>query len=194
MINNSILFNLFKPFTQYKIVIGGMALPIDVENGTILINFITTKPISKSNKQFLINESKIKENSVLETSFQIDFYRVNPMNILYIDAYLECEKVKEYLRSYAVQEYLKEFNIELLPVISNTTYLTDFTEQKKLVNRAFFELNLIYNSADVIEDMDTINKIIITNKYIFYGKGALNGKTKDRNPIRLPNTNKQHQR
>lgn len=169
MVNNSILFNMLKPATNYEIIVGGMALPIDVENGTILINYINNIPLSKSNKKMAVDDNKepiIKEGSVLQEQLQLDFYRINPLNNLYIDAYLECENVKEYLKSYQVQEYLKSFNIELLPIVNTTTYLTDLTEQKKLVNRAFFEVSLIYDSLEIIENIDTINKIIFTKSYI----------------------------
>ena len=169
MDNNVILFNLFKEITNYEIIIGGMAFPPDMEKGSLIINYINTIELSKSNKSKPIKDGeilKIKEYSLQQTLLQIDFYRVNPLNLNYIDCMQEALKVKEWLKSYQIQSYLKDLDIEILPNIGTITYLTDFTEQKKLVNRAFFEVNLIHKSVQVEEQLQNIENVKFINKII----------------------------
>ena len=163
----SLFYDILKPISDFEIVVGGTNLPIDFDNGTILITPLFSSVITRSDKNFkdiiargdkhyIIQSSKLKE------TYQIDFYKVNPQNETSIIAYDVAKRVQEYLKSYDVSEYLKRFDVEILPNFEVVSYTNDFTEQKKLVNRAFFEFS-VYFYENILQEIKIFDKIVVNN-------------------------------
>lgn len=169
----SLFYDILKPISDFDIVVGGTNLPIDYNKGTILITPLFSSVITRSDKNFkdiIAKDDKhyIKQGSKLKETYQIDFYKVNPQNETSIIAYDVAKRVQEYLKSYDVSEYLRRFDVEILPNFEVISYTNDFTEQKKLVNRAFFEFS-VYFYENILQEINIFDKITLENKHILRG-------------------------
>ena len=60
---------------------------------------------------------------------------------------------------------MQTIQAEILPTISQISFLTDFNEQKKLVNRAFFEVSIIFDVTNM-QDVNIFDKIALGNTLI----------------------------
>ena len=169
----SLFYDILKPISDFEIVVGGTNLPIDFDKGTMLITPLYSNVVTRSDKNFkdIIargDKHYIMQSSKLKETYQIDFYKVNPQNETSIIAYDVAKRVQEYLKSYDISEYLREHNVEILPNFEVISYTNDFTEQKKLVNRAFFEFS-VYFYQNILQEVNIFDKITAENKYIIEG-------------------------
>ena len=170
MIQAKIIYEIFSNFTNYKIVIGGSNNPLDFKKGSVLITLINSNVLSNSNKDFknLIDENQttlINQYSLVKLNYQIDIYKINNNKLGIIEVNNEALNIQEYLKSFDTQEHLKEYGIEILPCYANIVCLTEFNEQKHLINRAFFEFSLIHK-VQIQQKVDKIDKIKTNNTII----------------------------
>lgn len=169
MFDSTLLYSIISKGTSYDVIIGGGELASNFDKGSVIITLIQSKVLSQSYKDFEKIEQDeqggyITAYTRIQNNYQFDLYRANPRNLGYIDVERESIALREYLKSYDVQEYLSKHNVSILPAISQISYLNDFTEQKKLINRAFFEVSVIFevSSKEKVDmfDIITINNII----------------------------------
>ena len=163
MITSKILYEMIQPITSYEIIIGGALLPVNFKKGSVLITHINNSVLSNSNKNFtklidVNDDSFIEQYSIIQSNYQLDVYKINDNKQGIIEANQEALNIQEYLKSLDVQEYLKANNIEILPSYSNITCLSEFNEQKHLINRAFFEFSLI-SYISIKQKVNKIDKI-----------------------------------
>lgn len=167
MITNEVLFNLFKPITNYTIVIGGSHLPLDFKNGSVLISLINTEVLSNSNKVFSNpiqqgDDTLITQFSIIKYNYQIDIYKINNDDTGIIESSVEALKIQEYLKSFDATESIKIPDCEILPCYSNINNIVEFNEQKHLINRAFFDFSLVYKQI-LQQKINKIDKIQTNN-------------------------------
>lgn len=182
MFSTENLYNLLKPkdnpalITNFEVIIGGTALTANLDKGAIIITPISSVPISSQDKKFkpliLIDDDGvqrgfIKEVSIIENTYQIDFYKVNASNIPYIEAEKEALKLREWLNSFECIEYLESLNGAMLPAYSTISYSSELLN-KKFVNRAFFEFKIL-TTSEIKERVGLIEKAII-EKSLILGK------------------------
>lgn len=168
MFNTTLLYEIVKKGTPYDVIIGGGDLPANFDNGSVIITLLNSQTITQSHKDFETikqEDSTIQAYSVIQNNYQFDLYRANPKNHLYLDVEIEAQKLREYLKSYDVQEYLKAKEAEVLPTISQINFLNDFNEQKKLINRAFFEVSVCFK-VYFTQEINIFDKIQITNNIL----------------------------
>lgn len=173
MFDTSKLWQILQRFTKYECIIGGGDLPANFDKGALIITLINSQTLTQSVKDFFTlhgeqDEFNITAKTLIQNNYQIDLYRQNPINAPYIDTEIESQKVREYLKSYEVQEYLKDLNASILPAISTIQYVTDFNEQKKLINRAFFEVSIVYN-FEALQKVEKLDKITLNGNLIIGG-------------------------
>lgn len=174
MFNSANLYELFKPenlpdlITSYEVVIGGTALPANLEKGVIVLTPLNSQPFSSHDNHyqkpfFGDNENqpelKIPETSILQTRYQCDIYKVNSKNAEIIEAEAECYKVREWLMSMECAEYLDGLGAEILPLYEGISFSVEYTSNKKLVNRASFDFFIISTN----EIQERVNEIAIFN-------------------------------
>lgn len=162
---NNALFKIFSQVIDYEIIITGTELPINTKKGALLLSLLNARPLTTSAKDF--NNLKKNENddvfieskSLYTSSYQIDLYKENPRNLGYIEVNQKAYELQEYLKSYDVAETLKEANAEILPNFSSIRFSTDYNENKKLVNRASFDFEIIFAQINLekINKLDKIN-------------------------------------
>lgn len=170
MFNTALLHEIIAKKTHYDVIIGGSDLPADFEKGCVIINLINSQALTQSYKDFSKIKTQndmhvIQSTTRVQNNYQFDLYRCNPRNLEYIDLEIQAQSLREYLKSYDVAEYMENIGAEILPTISEITFLTDFNEQKKLVNRAFFEVSIIFNVTNT-QDVNIFDKIALENKLI----------------------------
>lgn len=170
MFNTALLHEIIAKKTPYDVIIGGSYLPADFDKGCVIITLINSQALTQSYKDF----SKIKTQddmraiqsiTRLQNNYQFDLYRCNPRNLEYIDVEIQAQRLREYLKSYDVADYMEKIGAEILPAISQITFLTDFNEQKKLINRAFFEVSIIFDITNK-QDVNIFDKIALENTLI----------------------------
>lgn len=170
MFNTALLHEIIAKKTPYDVIIGGSYLPADFDKGCVIITLINSQALTQSYKDF----SKIKTQddmraiqsiTRLQNNYQFDLYRCNPRNLEYIDVEIQAQRLREYLKSYDVADYMEKIGAEILPAISQITFLTDFNEQKKLINRAFFEVSIIFDVTNK-QDVNIFDKIALGNTLI----------------------------
>ena len=171
------LYEALSGFTSFDVIFGGNSLVANFDRGAVILTPITQKPITRSVREWqnvTLNEGEdtkgveiptINQFSLIATTYQCDVYRVNPSNIDYISANREATLIQEFLKSMEVSEKLAEAQSEILPSFTNISFLTDFNEQKKLVNRAFFEF-VIISQISVKESINIVKNAKINNEII----------------------------
>lgn len=170
MFSEAMIYEALRPHTAFDIVIGGAGLTANFDKGCIIINPLNSIPITRSDRNFRdlkFNQGKgyITQSSLIKSTYQLDFYKVNPANTQYIHAYIEAQRIQEMLKSMDVSEIFKANNVEILPSFGAINYLTEFNEQKRLVNRAFFDFEVIYQ-VEIVQEVKTFDKIIIDKNTI----------------------------
>ena len=170
MFNTTFLHEIIAKKTPYDVIIGGSYLPADFDKGCVIITLINSQVLTQSYKDFSKITTQddthtIQSSTLVQNNYQLDLYRSNPRNLEYIDVEIQAQRLREYLKSYDVADYMENIGAEILPTISQITFLTDFNEQKKLINRAFFEVSIIF---DVInkQDVNIFDKITLENTLI----------------------------
>lgn len=171
MFSEAIIYEALRPHTDFDIVIGGAGLSANFDKGCIIVNPLNSVPITRSDRNFkdltITPEGSgyITQSSLIKITYQLDIYKVNPSNIQFIHAYTEAQRIQEVLKSMDVSEIFKANNAEILPTFGVINYLTEFNEQKRLVNRAFFDFAVIYQ-VDITQEVKTFDKILIDNNTI----------------------------
>lgn len=170
MFNTALLYEIVAKQTPYDVIIGGSDLPADFEKGCVIINLINSQALTQSYKDFykikMQDDTRaIQSTTRVQNNYQFDLYRCNPRNLEYIDVEIQAQRLREYLKSYDVAEYMENIGAEILPTISQITFLTDFNEQKKLINRAFFEVSIIFDITNK-QDVNIFDKITLENTLI----------------------------
>ena len=136
LFSSSNLYNLLKPesnpelITSYEVVIGGTALPANMEKGVIIIHPLSSRPVSSQFKDFNtilepVTEGepyKIPEMSALQLDYQCDIYKINDLNALEIQAEVEAHKIREWLSGMESTEYLAGLKAQILPIYSQLTH------------------------------------------------------------------------
>ena len=170
MFNTTFLHEIIAKKTPYDVIIGGSYLPADFDKGCVIITLINSQVLTQSYKDFSKITTQddthtIQSSTLVQNNYQLDLYRSNPRNFEYLDIEVQAQRLREYLKSYDVADYMENIGAEILPTISQITFLTDFNEQKKLINRAFFEVSIIF---DVInkQDVNIFDKITLENTLI----------------------------
>lgn len=171
MFSEAVIFEALSPHTDFDIVIGGAGLTANFDKGCIIVNPLNSAPITRSDRNFkeltITPEGTgiITQSSLIKATYQLDIYKVNPSNTQYIHAYVEAQRMQEILKSMGVSEIFKANDAEILPTFGVINYLTEFNEQKRLVNRAFFDFEVIYQ-IDITQEVKTFDKIIIDKDII----------------------------
>lgn len=171
MFSEAVLYEALRPHTDFDIVVGGAGLTANFDKGCIIVNPLNSAPITRSDRNFkdltITPEGTgyITQSSLIKITYQLDFYKVNPANTQYIHAYIEAQRMQEILKSMDVSEILKEHNTEILPSFGVINFLTEFNEQKRLVNRAFFDFEVI-SQVEITQEVKTFDKITIDKNTI----------------------------
>lgn len=170
MFNTTLLHEIIAKKTHYDVIIGGSDLPANFDKGCVIINLINSTPLTQSFKDFSSiqtkdNISTIKSTNLVRNNYQLDLYRSNPRNFEYLDVEIQAQRLREYLNSYDVADYMEKIGAEILPTISQITFLTDFNEQKKLINRAFFEIAVVF-TIEGEQNTNIFDKITLENTLI----------------------------
>lgn len=170
MFNTALLYEIVTKHTPYDVIIGGSDLPANLDKGCVIITLINSQVLTQSYKDFSKITTQedthtIQSTTRVQNNYQLDLYRCNPRNLEYIDVEIQAQTLREYLKSFDVQDYMKSIQAEILPTISQINFLTDFNDQKKLVNRAFFEVSVLFDVTN-IQDVSIFDKITIENKLI----------------------------
>lgn len=166
MFSEATLYEALRPHTDFDIVVGGAGLTANFDKGCIIINPLSSAPITRSDRNFRDlkvtpeGSGYITQSSLIKITYQLDFYKVNPANTQYIHAYIEAQRIQEVLKSMDVGEILRAYNAEILPSLGVINFLTEFNEQKRLVNRAFFDFEVI-SQVDITQEVKTFDKITI---------------------------------
>lgn len=182
MFSTENLYNLLKPksnptlITRFEVIIGGTDLTANLDKGAIIITPISSIPITSQDKRFkpliLVDDEGtqrgfIKEVSIIENTYQIDFYKVNAPNTPYIEAEKEALKLREWLNSFECIEYLESLNSAMLPAYGGISYSSELLN-KKFVNRAFFEFKIL-TTSEIKEEVGLIERAFI-EKTLILGK------------------------
>lgn len=170
MFNTTLLHEIIAKKTHYDVIIGGSTLPADFEKGCVIINLINSTPLTQSFKDFSSIQTKddtstIKSTNLVRNNYQLDLYRSNPRNLEYLDIEVQAQRLREYLNSYDVADYMEKIGADILPVTSQITFLSEFNEQKKLINRAFFEIAVVFTIQGE-QNTNIFDKIALENKLI----------------------------
>ena len=180
MFSSANIYKLFKPdeepelITSYEVIIGGTALTANFHKGVILVNAINSKAItSQYNDLTNINHDAEKgiysiwQSSYIETRYQVDIYKINAKNALYIEAEIEAFKIREWLKSYTISEYLESLNAGILPFYGDIRFSSEFLN-KDLVNRASFDISIL-SKIEIQEKTKVANKALILDNHILQG-------------------------
>lgn len=173
MFNTALLYEIVSKQTPYDVIIGGSDLPANFDKGCVIITLINSQVLTQSYKDFSKITTQgdthtIQSITRVQNNYQFDLYRCNPRNLDYIDVEIQAQSLREYLKSYDVADYMQAIQAEILPTISQISFLTDFNDQKKLVNRAFFEVSIIFDVINM-QDVNIFDKIALENKLLIGG-------------------------
>lgn len=178
MFDSENLYNLLKPkenpnlITTYEVIIGGGGISANFNKGVIVLNLLQSRPVSSNIRKFkdldkkeFVKEkehySTIKEYSFIQADYQMDIYKKNAQNILFIECEREANKIKQWLNSYEVAEYLTSLDCEILPAYSITQFSNEMIENK-LVQRASFDFSII-SKVEISEVVGVVDKATIGN-------------------------------
>lgn len=182
MFNTEHLYNLLKPksnlnlITDYDVIIGGTTLPADLDKGCIIINVVSSIPVTSQNKDLknieietveTVEMGVITESSTTEVTYQLDFYKVNGANLQYIEVEREALKVREYLKGYETLEYLEALQSSILPCYSQIVFSSELYN-KKLTNRATFDFKIL-TLCEIKEYSKIAKSAVIENIKIMKG-------------------------
>lgn len=178
MIDQSLLYNLFKPagnpdaITPFEVIIGGSGAVADFEKGTIIITPILSVPISEPTRN--LNEAeqvgdayKFTQYTLIKNTYQIDIYITPKTGATFNVAFETALKLREYITSLDADDILRPAKAYAFPVVnSQIRVLNEFTDQKKLVNRAMFEFSLgevsyIKQEVQEVKQVDFNPRVII---------------------------------
>lgn len=178
MFSSSYIYKLFKPesnpnlITSYEVVVGGTILPAKLKSGVILVTPLFSKAVTSQYNDLQSLEYdeeadtyKIRQYSYIESTYQLDIYKINDKNAQVIQAEVEAYKVREWLKSYEVSEYLATLKADILPIYDNIRFSSELLN-KELVNRASFEIRFI-SRVEISENTQIADKAKIENINIF---------------------------
>ena len=186
LFSSSNLYNLLKPesnpelITSYEVVIGGTALPANMEKGVIIIHPLSSRPVSSQFKDFsTILEPKaegepyeIPEMSALQLDYQCDIYKINDLNVLEIQAEIEAHKIREWLSGMQCTEYLAGLKAQMLPIYTPLRFSSELLPTQQFANRVSFDFSIL--STKIIQEwVNVVDKAIIKKTLIL--KGGQNG-------------------
>ena len=178
MFSSENLYNLFKPLnnenliTEYEVIIGGTLLTANLDKGALIVNLINSQNITSQFKDFknlIVEDDKgyIKEYSYLQNTYQVDLYKVNSLEVSYIEVEREAIKIREWLKSFETIEYLQGLESGILPCYSQIGYSAELIN-KKFVNRAFFDFQII-TRTEIKEAVGLVERAFIENTLILGG-------------------------
>lgn len=184
MFDSANLYNLLKPkenpnlITKYNVIIGGGGISADFNKGVIVLNLLQSHPVSSNikkfkdldKKEFVENEkhySTIREYSFIQADYQLDIYKKNAQNILFVECEREVNKIKQWLNSYEAAEYLASLDSEILPAYATTSFFNEMIENK-LVQRASFDFSII-SRVEISENVGVVDKATIGNFNLYGG-------------------------
>lgn len=167
MFNIVDLYNLFKPLdnedkiTSYPVIFGGTQAVLDTINGGFIVTKISSNdigsPVTSTIKNADGSISSVQK-TLTNNLIQIDFYKAyNEQDGGFI-VQKEINNIMQYLKSFEALEYLKSLDYEILPNYSSIQFLSEYTEQKSLVNRGFFDFSII-STSNLIFDTIQLEKI-----------------------------------
>ena len=186
LFSSSNLYNLLKPesnpelITSYEVVIGGTALPANMEKGVIIIHPLSSRPVSSQFKDFSTileptaegEPYKIPEMSALQLDYQCDIYKINDLNALEIQAEVEAHKIREWLCGMESTEYLAGLKAQILPIYSQLRFSSELLPTQQFANRVSFDFSIL--STKIIKEwVNVVDKAIIKKTLIL--KGGQNG-------------------
>ena len=186
LFSSSNLYDLLKPesnpelITSYEVVIGGTALPANMEKGVIIIHPLSSRPVSSQFKDFntILEPTaegepyKIPEMSALQLDYQCDIYKINDLNALEIQAEVEAHKIREWLCGMESTEYLAGLKAQILPIYSQLRFSSELLPTQQFANRVSFDFSIL--STKIIKEwVNVVDKAIIKKTLIL--KGGQNG-------------------
>lgn len=186
LFSSSNLYNLLKPesnpelITSYEVVIGGTALPANMEKGVIIIHPLSSRPVSSQFKDFdtILEPTaegepyRIAEMSALQLDYQCDIYKINDLNALEIQAEVEAHKIREWLCGMESTEYLAGLKAQILPIYSQLRFSSELLPTQQFANRVSFDFSIL--STKIIKEwVNVVDKAIIKKTLIL--KGGQNG-------------------
>ena len=186
LFSSSNLYNLLKPesnpelITSYEVVIGGTALPANMEKGVIIFHPLSSRPVSSQFKDFntILEPTaegepyKIAEMSALQLDYQCDIYKINDLNALEIQAEVEAHKIREWLSGMESTEYLAGLKAQILPIYSQLRFSSELLPTQQFANRVSFDFSIL--STKIIQEwVNVVDKAIIKKTLIL--KGGQNG-------------------
>lgn len=186
LFSSSNLYNLLKPesdpelITSYDVVIGGTALPANMEKGVIILHPLSSRPVSSQFKDFETifepeiegEKYKIAEMSALQLDYQCDIYKINDLNALEIQAEVEAHKIREWLCGIESTEYLASLNAQILPIYSQLRFTSELLATQQFANRVSFDFSIL--SMKIIKEwVNVVDKAIIKKQLIL--RGGQNG-------------------
>lgn len=186
LFSSSNLYDLLKPesnpelITNYEVVIGGTALPANMEKGVIIIHPLSSRPVSSQFKDFntILEPTaedepyKIPEMSALQLDYQCDIYKINDLNALEIQAEVEAHKIREWLCGMESTEYLAGLKAQILPIYSQLRFSSELLPTQQFANRVSFDFSIL--STKIIQEwVNVVDKAIIKKTLIL--KGGQNG-------------------
>ena len=180
LFSSSNLYDLLKPesnpelITSYEVVIGGTALPANMEKGVIIIHPLSSRPVSSQFKDFntILEPTaegepyKIAEMSALQLDYQCDIYKINDLNALEIQAEVEAHKIREWLCGMESTEYLAGLKAQILPIYSQLRFSSELLPTQQFANRVSFDFSIL--STKIIQEwVNVVDKAIIKKTLIF---------------------------
>lgn len=166
------IYELLKRFTSYNVIIGGTDYKADFVKGIAIASLVNSQILTSQSKEWIPLENSdltnIKESSLIQWNFQLDFYKRNDENVESIQAFNEAIKVREYLKGLDCQDYLKALDSEILPNYSIIQFTTEAVDNK-IINRAFFEFSIV-SRFSVLESDSKIENVTISNKILTQGE------------------------
>lgn len=185
LFSSSNLYNLLKPesnpelITSYEVVIGGTALPANMEKGVIIIHPLSSRPVSSQFKDFSTileptaegEPYEIPEMSALQLDYQCDIYKINDLNALEIQAEVEAHKIREWLSGMQCTEYLAGLKAQMLPIYTPLRFTSELLPTQQFANRVSFDFSIL--SMKIIKEwVDVIDEVV---KKTLILKGGQNG-------------------
>lgn len=167
MFDISKLYNLIKLRSTYDIIMGGTSLTPDYNKGTIILSVINQRQITRQTEDYknVINDLtsegkyKIPVYNIIETMYQLDFYKINELNSQKLEVEQEAINIQTFLNSMQAQEYLDEYRAAMLPNYSNGLTFSSEIINEQLVNRVFFEFKIMsdYVYYQDVKGVDNFN-------------------------------------
>lgn len=163
-----IFFKNGQPISPFLFIGIGQNYPADFKKGAIIASLISSRALSNAYKNINekredgvgANEAIVYQQSLTQFDIQIDCYKENAQGYDGNHAYNEACKLYEHLKTWDAQEYLRVIGCEVLPCYSLINTTTELTEQKQLVQRAFFEFSII-RTIETAQSVGVISQINI---------------------------------